>query len=292
MTRTVAVVAVALVVGCSPESREDDDDIGGGEFDAGGGGEVDAATQDPFVDAAPFVDGGPIEPPDEDGVVYAHSPDRLYRVDPETFVVTEVGPFVWPSDIVFDQMTDIAIDKSGVMIGVSFTRVFRVDPATATATFLAPLARQFNGLSFITPEAAGEAEILIGASSDGSVWKIDPQTGATTQVGEYGGGYTSSGDIVSVDGFGTVATVKGGGGTNGDWLAKLDPTTFAATPIGGGTGFSDIWGLGFWKGKVFGFSDASKVLLIDPANGTATELSTSSFAWWGAGVTTSAPIIP
>jgi hypothetical protein len=292
MTRWLAtVLAVSLLGGCSPDSREDDDDQGGGGFDAGG---VDAGTADasPFVDATPLDDGS--TPPFEDGVIYAHSPDRLYQIDPDSYEVTEVGPFVWPADIGFDQMTDIAIDKTGTMIGVSFTRVYRVDPLTAGATYLAPLARSFNGLSFIADALPENPEILIGSSGDdGTVWKIDPATGATTQIGEYGNGFYSSGDIVSIEGFGTVATVKGGSSPgNGDWLAKLDPVTFNATVIGSGTGFSDIWGLGFWKGKVFGFSDASKMLLIDPTSGVATELSTSSFAWWGAGVTTTAPIIP
>ena len=67
-------------------------------------------------------------------------------------------------------------------------------------------------------------------------------TGASTQFGAYGGDLTSSGDLVSVAGFGTVATVKHGT-TGHDFLARIDPNTGTATIIGD-TGFQDIWGVG------------------------------------------------
>ena len=100
---------------------------------------------------------------------------------------------------------------------------------------------------------------------------------------------TSSGDLVSVTGLGTLATVKRSGSTT-DWLAKVDMSTGVATPIGD-TGFGSIWGLGFWKNKVFGFTSGGAFVLIDPSTGVATSVETGSPTWWGAGVTTSAPVI-
>src|SRR5437879_1402249 len=61
--------------------------------------------------------------------VYAHSDATLYRIDPDSLSIVEVGPFAWPS--LADQMTDIAIDKDGRMIGISFDKVYVVDKTNA-----------------------------------------------------------------------------------------------------------------------------------------------------------------
>jgi hypothetical protein len=284
----------AALVACTPDTRDDGDDVGDDAPPLGPDAAPPDARDDGFIDAAPPVPDSSVPTPLE-GAVYGHSSSTLYRVDPTTFAVTPVADFGWPAGE-FDTMTDIAVDKDGVMMGVSFTKVYRVDPTTAACTFVADLDRQFNGLSYVpAPSLLDASERLVGTTLDGSVWAIDPTTGATSLAGSYGGVWTSSGDIVYVEGFGIVATVKASGvGT--DYLATIDPTTFAATPIGeatGGTGFSDIWGLGFWEGKVFGFSGASQMLLIDPTSGVATLLATGqTVTWWGAGVTTAAPIIP
>jgi hypothetical protein len=104
-----------------------------------------------------------------------------------------------------------------------------------------------------------------------------------------GGMYVSSGDIVAVDSFGTVQTVPGG--SSGDVLVRLADGTFAATPIGTGTGFTDIWGLAYWKNKVYGFTNSGEFVLVDPSTGSATLVTNNGVAWWGAAVTTVAPVI-
>jgi hypothetical protein len=168
---------------------------------------------------------------------------------------------------------------------------------TAQTTFLSNVqgAHEFNGLSFIPPQGPDPnlPEILVGTTLDGSVWQINPTTGATNQIGAYGGDLTSSGDLVSVAGFGTYATVKHGT-TGPDFVARLDPTTWAATIVSPipGSNFQDIWGLGFWKGKLYGFTDGMQFILIDPSTGVGTLQQMATVQWWGAGVTTSAPIVP
>ena len=107
----------------------------------------------------------------------------------------------------------------------------------------------------------------------------------------------SSGDIVSVRGFGTVATVNVG--TGNDYLARLDPTNgWKATIIGAGTGYDNIFGLGFWAGKLYGFVDngfaanTGAIIDISPTTGSATLVRAGDIRWFGAGVTTDAPLIP
>ncbi len=243
----------------------------------GDGGATDGAGDVPDV---PFT-----------GHVYAHTNDALYQVDPNTLAVSLVGYFVWP--LGDDIMTDIAIDRNDAMVGISFDKAYAIDSTTAVCTYLAPLDHQFNGLSFvpageIDPTSTG-SDILVAAALDGWFYRLDPVTGASTPVGLYGGVLFSSGDIVSVSRFGTVATVKMSE-AGPDYLARIDPITGAATLIGP-IGFTDVWGLGFWGNRVYGFVATREFILIDPTTGAGTLVTTGPAPWYGAAVTTEAPVI-
>lgn len=280
--RRVPAYSLAALLGaaCGPSTSTGDDDV---VADSGAG--IDAGSG--FADADPFRPDAP--PPPENAAVYAHSSNTLFRVDPDTLIVTQVAPFQWPNGL--DTMTDIAIDKDGNMIGISFDSVYAVDKDTAACTYLAALSEDFNGLSFVPVEGPdpGGAEMLIAAANSGTVYQVDPNTGATTPVGAYGNGWGSSGDIVSVRGH-TYATVVEDF-TATDKLARIDPSNGFAATIIGDTGFQDIWGVGYWGDKVYGFAETTSFVLIDVNTGAATEVETSPVHWWGAGVTTSAPVI-
>ena len=276
----VAALLAVAVAACGPTAGGDDDGhdagVGDGNF--------------PQLDSSwPLPDGAnPDAPVGFMGAVYAHSSSQLFKIDPDTLDVTLVAAFDWPSGS--DEMTDIALDKDANMVGISYGTVYAVNKDTAACTRLASLDRSFNGLSFVPADEVGTGvETLVGAALDGSVWRIDKTTGASTLIGNYSGGMTSSGDIVSVTSFGTVATVKSGlGGT--DKLVRVNANTGVATLIGD-TGVTDIWGLGFWKDKVYGFTDYKEFVLIDIHTGVAELVKTGTVEWWGAGVTTSAPYI-
>ncbi len=266
-------IPLALAVACgSPDRR-------GAAPDASGGHGTDATTGG--------GDGSQLQV-----FVYAHSATTLYRVDPDTLAISMVGDFGWPSSVGSDQMTDIAIDKTGKMIGVSFTSVYEVDSMTAKTTLLSSsLGGTFNGLSFVPATQLGGTgdDVLVGTeNSDGKVYRIDPMTGAATQVGDMGGTFVSSGDLVAVAGFGTVQTVAG---SPNDQLVRLAPNTFAASPIGSSTGYGEIWGVAFWKNRIYGFTNNGQFLLIDPNTGAGQLVSQNSVQWWGAAVTTLAPVI-
>jgi hypothetical protein len=269
-----AVPVALLLVACGPAHRPD--------------GTVPDAAVSRGDSASSGDDGG-------DGAVvyvYAHTDTTLYKVNPDTLAITEVGDFVWPSGVT-DQMTDIAIDHGGGMVGISFGSVYQIDPTNAHTTLLSSsLAGSFNGLSFVPADQIGQTgdDVLVGTrADDGMVFRIDPMTGAASYLGNMGN-YTSSGDLCSVSGFGTVQTVPGGL-TGGDVLTKLAPQTFAAMPIGTATGFGSLWGVAFWKGKIYGFSQNGQFILIDATTGVGTLVVDNGIQWWGAGVTTSAPIL-
>lgn len=278
LTLVAGLAVIASLGACGPAPR-DRDGVGGadgglGDGDGGGGG------------GGGTGDGG-----SDIGVtyVYAHTASELYRVDPDTLAITRIGAFGWSNGS--DQMTDLAVDKTGLMIGISYGSVYRIDPSTAQTTRLSSaLSGDFNGLSFVPAAMLGTTgdDVLVGTrNSDGVVSRIDPMTGQVTTVGNMGG-FSSSGDLVAASGT-TVQTADGGFAS--DRLVRLAPGTFAATAIGTSIGFSDIWGVAFWKSQIFGFTQYGEFITIDPTTGVGTLVENDGPAWWGAAVTTSAPVL-
>jgi hypothetical protein len=268
----------AWLVACAPAPRDGGTD-GGDETD-------DMATDATDADMA---DDGVVS--EETTFVYANTSESLYRVDPATFAISLVGDFRAPNGTPITGITDIAVNKDQVMIAVSFGSTYRVDPMTAEATYLAPLGiGDFNGLSFV-PAAmlglTGDDVLVATRNADDVVFRVDPMTGTGTQVGTMGG-FRSSGDIVSVNQFGTVQTTVG---APFDVLTTLAPNTFTGSAPMYSTGFDQIWGLAFWRGVVLGFTQTGQFLTIDPATGVATLVESDGPAWWGAAVTTAAPVV-
>ena len=272
---SIAVLGAAALFACGPNQRQNTGDDDGTD----GGVTTDA------------------DPPPGDGTqqvmtfVYAHTSSQLYKVDPDTLMVSLVGNFTFAGGGT-DQITDIAIDKTGLMIGISFTSVYRIDPSNAACTRLSQdLSGTFNGLSFVPADQIGQsgADVLVATrNANGAVFRVDPMTGGTTQIGNMGN-FSSSGDLVSIVNFGTLQTADNGVGP--DRLVRLAPSSFAATPIGTNIGYSDIWGIAYWKDKVFGFTEAGQFITIDPMTGVGTLVQGNGPRWWGAAVTTLAPVI-
>jgi hypothetical protein len=228
--------------------------------------------------------------PVEKVLVYAHSGSDLFSVDPMTLQFSRVGPFLIPGaqPKYLNDVTDIAIDRDGRIVGTTFDRLLEIDGKTAECKPIAtlPPGRSFNGLSWIRTDSGEER--LLATTLDGGVFRIDPATGAATTVGQLGAGLRSSGDLVSVASYGTLVTVAGPGS---DRLARIDPATGTATIIGD-TGFQKVWGLGFWGDRVFGFTNTGQFILIDPKTGAGMLVEAMpAYPFWGAGVTTSVPVI-
>ena len=270
--RNLGVIAFIVFAACGPAGRDGGDDTGGGGVDAGGDGSG-SGSGDVSVT-----------------FVYAHTASALYKVDPDTLAITKIANFAWSNG--GDSMTDIAINKTGLMIGVSMTAVYRIDVTNAVATRIATgLSGGFNGLSFIPADMVGQTgdDILVGTrSADGVVTKIDPMTGQQSSIGNMGS-FASSGDLVAVKNFGTVQTADNG--SSSDRLVRLAPQTFAGTAVGSNIGYSDIYGVAYWKDKIFGFTSSGQFVTIDPTSGVGTLVQSNGPAWWGAAVTTSAPVI-
>ncbi|MEO6776731.1 MAG: hypothetical protein ABI467_27565 [Kofleriaceae bacterium] len=241
-------------------------------------------------------------PPNTDDTsrVYAHSGTALYRIDTQTFTPQLIGTM---TGLGAQSLTDLAIDKDDHMVGITLDKLYAIDATNGAVTLIKDLSQSatgFTSLSYVPTDLddPASADILVSANDHGDVYQIDPVTGTATTLGSYGtvaqGKVISSGDLVGVRGLGIYATVNVGT-TATDYLAKIDPVTWKATPLGTGTGFSHIFGLGYWAGTFYGFIDAGagagKMITIDQNTGAGQLLQAGIQRWYGAGVTTDAPIL-
>ena len=232
--------------------------------------------------------------------VYAHSGDTLYRLNPLTLSPMQIGAMSG----ITGQLLDLAVDKNDRIVGASRTELYTISSTSGAATLLRTLdagAQGFTSLSFIPGATASDPDILVAANEDGDVFQINEANGTATKIGNYGMHDSmqvkSSGDLFGVRGYGIFATVDIGTGTM-DYLARVDPMNgWKATPLAQSTEHDKIFGLGFWSGKIYGFVDngfeaaTGTMLQIDSVTGAATELAMGPQRWFGAGVTTNAPII-
>lgn len=281
--RLTHFLVAGCLVACSPNGRNNT-------------GQPDATASDTGSAS------GDVAPPIDDSKVYAHSGKVLYRLDTTTLVPTMIGNLT--GLVGNESLTDLAIDNQNHMLGVSLDNLYTIDAATGAATLIGTIKVNgtmagFTSLSFVPNPAGSGDDILVSANGQGDVYQIDTTTAMTTKIGNFGtrgaDKITSSGDLFGVVNFGVYATVKVGTDPN-DYLVKVDPTqNWKATLPANDTGVADIFGLGFWGGKIYGFVnvgvDSGKIVQLDAVTGQGSMTKTGAIRWYGAGVQTNAPII-
>jgi hypothetical protein len=217
--------------------------------------------------------------------VYAHSPDTLYRVDPGTKSVTKIGPLDCG-----DTVIDIAVDRLGVMYGTTAGSLVKIDVNTAHCTIVASSGSYPNSLSFVPKGTVfPDDEALVGYNG-GTYVVIDKTSGSITDQKSLPGGYASSGDVVSIAGVGTYLTVTGNECTDHDCIIQVNPTTGEMIGKIGDLSYSEVYGLAYWKGNLYGFDAAGDIFTYDLASHQSTPiLSNGSNPYYGAGTSTCAP---
>jgi DNA-binding beta-propeller fold protein YncE len=252
-----------------------------------------------FDDAPPGPDGGRLAPSDAgspqkdpvvNGEVFGHSENRLFRVDTATHVIAEVGFFQGCTYV-----ADIALDAKSNMYASTGTELHLIENNTGRCTRVAQGTFP-NSLSFVPAGTIVDLEETLVGFQGGDYVKIDPATGKVEKLGSLGGGFESSGDVVSAKGAKTFVTVRGPGCA--DCLAEIDPKTGKMTKNWGPLGKSDVFGLAFWGGELYAFTNAGELALVTFV-GDKLDVKTlpitnapSSLKFWGAGSTTSAPVGP
>lgn len=280
----LALALSSTIAACSGEPELSPDAGPTVRRDAGAadGGEVVIVQPDGSV-PKPY-DGGWEGPT----VVYGHSADTLYRVDATTKAVSVIAGFSGCSSVI-----DLAIDKDGNIIGTTFNGLWKINAATAQCTLI-KTGSYPNSLSFV-PAGTLDANVEALVGYNGATYiRIDPTTGSVTNIGALTGGFISSGDIVSVKGGGTYLTVKSNGCA--DCLFKVDPKTGDMLQNLGAVGYGSVFGLAFWAGTIYGFTDAGDIFSLDLKTMKTTKLTIpnppAGLSFWGAGSTTSAPVQP
>jgi hypothetical protein len=260
----------------------------------------------PDDSATPDAAGGP-------GRVYANTADTLYLFEPVSGDLKVIGKFscLDPSDST-DVVIDLAVDRTGSMFATTTARFLRVDPATASCSEVAKatgIDYYPNALSFVPAGTVDPTkEALVGYAALGvhvdsiDYVRIDTVTGVMTKIGDInvsdaGVQYVSSGDVISLlqDSNRAYATVKVLGGTGTDRLAEVDPANGNIKRIIGDTKESDLFGFGYWAGKGYGFSGNGRIVEINMTTGSSVLVKAltadgGAVPWYGAGVTTQAPI--
>ena len=295
------MLVMACVAACSSEPSRfiSDPDASSPAVDAGGAtdvGEVVDRGVIPIRDSGPQLDMT---------LVYAHSSSVLWAVDPRTNTLRNVGTFSFAAGAPPDHsMTDVAVDANGGLVGTTSSALYRIDTASAACTLIAMLpipsgvgSAGFVGLTYLPAGTLDpSSEVLVGGASNGTYWRIDPSTGIATMLGQMRVGSTTyqlSGDFVSVQGAGTFATVRTANASSGspDQLARVNESTGELTLIGS-TGFQQIFGLAYYRNTLYGFTNAGQFISIDIMTGRGRMISTPAMQFYGAGVTTLAPIAP
>lgn len=242
------------------------------------------AAGDASDDASPFKEKDAATPVTAE--FFGHTGTTLYRVDPISRATTSVGNFDGCTYI-----NDIAIDKRGVIYGTTGTSLWMISGVDAHCTLVAKGTFP-NSLSFVPANVLAPEETLVGFEGANYV-RINTTSGEKSTVGTMAGGYTSSGDVVSVIDGATYVTVKGNG--CGDCLVEVDPKSGSITKNWGDVGHVDVFGIAFWGGKVYGFANDGTLFEATLANGAvqATTIAVSGpvLAWAGAGSTTAAPLV-
>lgn len=253
-----------------------------------------ATTEDDTDPVGPILDVGPEETGGiELAEVFGHSGDTLYRLDPETLDVDEVGRFEGCND---GAVIDIALDTDSNMFGVSYDSLYEIDRVTAQCTLIASGSYP-TSLSFVpegTVTVTGEA--LVGFLGNRYV-QIDTENGSVSDIAMLADGLQSSGDVVSVKDGGTYLTVFGPGCEDNDCIIQFNPSNGLVLQNYGTIPYDQVFGLAFWAGKAYGFARDGEVFEVDFMGDTVTTTpipvpnAPAGLEFFGAGSTTSAPPI-
>jgi hypothetical protein len=298
MRTCFAALALSLATGCSATGNSlfTASSVAGAGGGTGTGTTGTAATGGAGVGGSTFFDGGVTGAGGGSTMVnaevYGQTSGTLYKLDPLTNAVTDVGNFLGCDGSVID----IALDKDSNMYATTFGGVYKVDRTTAVCTHIADGSYP-NSLSFVPAGTIDpDNETLVGYDMNNNYIKIDTTTGAITTLGPLVDGYASSGDIVSVIGGGTYLTVTGGPTNCGDCIVEVNPVTGAVLHNIGALGHASVFGLAFWGGSCYGFDAEGDLFQIDLTNAHTTTIpipnAPPALNWYGAGSTTSAPLVP
>jgi hypothetical protein len=260
----LALVLVVLAA-CSTASGDDPDATVGNGADASS-----SADSGPTFDA--YI------PPVQ---MYVHTADQLYVVDDQAFDLTSVGMF----GLAMEEggMTDMAVTPDGTLYGITNDKLYTINPVNAAATYVADVPGLSNvGLTFL-PDGT-----LLATDQDGGVRRVDPTNGMVTEVGAFGGGFATAGDLVAVAN-GTMYAISDEGPHGDEQDNNILLTVNTSSGVGtevGQIGYGGVFGCAVANNRVYAFTRDGEIIEINASTGAGSLVREHAMeAFWGAGVT-------
>lgn len=217
-------------------------------------------------------------PPPAVEPVYIHSGDTLYSYDPDTNGITQIGMFHDRNGALERQVVDIAIDLDGIMYGGTRepggeplgNGVYVIDPETAFCRLVFEFDDTLHGMTFLD-----DGRLVIAGER---VSVVDPRSGGVLLEFPAARDYETSGDIVGLPDGKLYWTVRG---QDADDVVRIDPSTGRLENLGTAR-LRSIFGLGYAKSQLFGFSSTGFVVVIDPTDGRVLRQERLDGRWFGA----------
>ena len=163
-------------------------------------------------------------------------------------------------------LTDIAISPDGRIFGISFSSLYNIDSVTGDLSKIGDFVTD-NGMNSLEFSSNGE---LYGSSnsSNSDLYKINLETGRASSISSgTNTNFISSGDLAFIPSRNHFFASSRSTDNSGDILyyLGLDGTSKEI----GNIGFSNVWGLNFENGNLFGYTD-KKQIIINMDTGAAT----------------------
>lgn len=159
------------------------------------------------------------------------------------------------------ELTDITF-RGKTLYAISFTDLYWLNAATGASHHIGSLG--FGTANALVTQP--KTNTLYGADENGDFFKINQKTGHATEVGTFGGGLGSAGDLTFYDG--RLYAMVSENGSAASFLATVNVRTGAAKVVGN-TGYANVWGLVTGSGALYGATDGGLFLVISPSTGRA-----------------------
>ncbi|AWV89608.1 putative metal-binding motif-containing protein [Bradymonas sediminis] len=204
---------------------------------------------------------------------FAHSPTKLYLVDPFKKTATYV------TDV--PTLSDIDTHPGGTLYGITFSDLYRFNAPQSTWERVGAL----NATGTPNGLAINNDGVAFLTSGD-KVFTVDLSTGNASALGTIGGGLRSSGDcVVNKDNSLFMTSPAPNFGAVNDVLVSISPSG-QGTRIGGDLGFADIYGLTAAWQRMFGLGGGGELVEINSGSGSATLIHRfDGIEWYGAAST-------
>jgi hypothetical protein len=195
-----------------------------------------------------------------DTIDYAATGNQLGTIDLQTGAFTQIGTM---NGIAGGVTEDLARLPRGLLYGSNAnSELVLIDPVALTTSLVGVCGNSIFGLAF------RQDGTLFGCSGN-TLYQINPNTGATTLVGDMG--VNSSIFDIKFDSGGHLYLVESSNLVENSTLYLVNTSTGQALQIGqsGAIGFV-VWALDFDNGTLFGFTSGGQIVSINTTTGVGT----------------------